>query len=444
MKPYPKYKDSGIEWIGMVPEGWGFAPIRSFAKSGYKTFTDGDWIESPYIREQGIRLIQTGNIGIGAYREQGFRYIDEESFLRFRCTEVEAGDILICRLADPVGRACLAPNLGVRMITSVDVCILKPHCENDARFVVYGLSSPHYLSWMNAICRGGTRNRVSRSMLGSICLQKPPLKEQTAIAAYLDHKTTQIDNLISKKQKLIELLKEERAAIINQAVTKGLNPDVPMKNSGIEWLGEVPAHWEVKKLKWVSKIVNGSTPKSSIAEYWDGDIVWVTPSDISKIGSLKISASEKKITHEGLNNCGASIVPQGSIILTTRAPIGNLAIANTSLCTNQGCKSLIPTNVYSPYLFYSLFVSKDVLQSIGSGTTFKELSTDNLASFIIVLPPQHEQKQIAAYLYHKTTKIDQTITKIEKQIGLLKEFRTALISEVVTGKIDVRDGGSNG
>jgi len=211
-----------------------------------------------------------------------------------------------------------------------------------------------------------------------------------------------------------------------------MKPYPKYKDSGVEWIGEVPEGWGVERLKRIAKIVNGSTPKTSIAEYWNGDIVWVTPADISKVSSLKISGSEKKITHEGLNNCGTSIVPQGSIILTTRAPIGNLAIANNSLCTNQGCKSLIPTNIYSPYLFYFLFVSKEILQSIGSGTTFKELSTDNLASFMIVLPPKYEQKSIAAYLDRKTTQIDNLISKKQKLIELLKEERAAIINQAVT------------
>ena len=211
-----------------------------------------------------------------------------------------------------------------------------------------------------------------------------------------------------------------------------MKPYPKYKDSGVEWIGEVPEGWSVQRLKRIAKIVNGSTPKSNIAEYWDGDIVWVTPTDISKVSSLKISTSEKKITHEGLNNCGASIVPQDSVILTTRAPIGNVAVANTSLCTNQGCKSLVPTNVYSPYLFYTLIVSKDVLQSFGSGTTFKELSTDSLSSFIIALPSQHEQKSIATYLDRKTTQIDKLISKKQKLIELLKEERSAIINQAVT------------
>ena len=115
-------------------------PVRALARSGYKTFTDGDWIESPFIRDEGIRLIQTGNVGIGEYKEQGFRYIDEETFRAFRCTEILPGDVLICRLADPVSRACVAPHLGCRMITSVDVCILKPASDAHAGFVVHALT----------------------------------------------------------------------------------------------------------------------------------------------------------------------------------------------------------------------------------------------------------------------------------------------------------------
>jgi len=219
LDPTVPMKDSGVEWLGEIPAHWEVKPIRALARPGYKTFTDGDWIESPFIRDEGIRLIQTGNVGVGEYREQGFRYIDEETFRAFRCTEVFPGDVLICRLADPVGRACLAPDLRCRMITSVDVCILKPAVDVHAAFVVYALSSSEYLSWLSGICRGGTRDRVSRSMLGAVRVQKPPLAEQRAIAAFLDRETEKIDALVAKVREAIEHLKEYRTALISAAVT---------------------------------------------------------------------------------------------------------------------------------------------------------------------------------------------------------------------------------
>ena len=168
LKPYPKLKDSRVQWLGEVPGHWEVSKIKSLARPGYKTFVDGDWIESPYITPDGIRLIQTGNIGTGEYREKGFRYISEETFKNFCCTEVEPDDILICRLGEPVARTCLAPRIGKRMITSVDVCILKPRAEANAKFFVYSMSSRRYLDWVGSLVRGSTRDRVSRSMLGVV------------------------------------------------------------------------------------------------------------------------------------------------------------------------------------------------------------------------------------------------------------------------------------
>jgi type I restriction enzyme S subunit len=212
-------KDSGVEWLGQIPAHWEVKKIKHLARNGYRTFIDGDWIEAPYITTEGIRLIQTGNVGIGEYIEQGFRYVSEDTFRDLHCTEVMPGDILICRLAEPVGRACLAPNLNEKMITSVDVCILKTRESTEARFIVYFLSSSNYLSWLEAICRGGTRSRISRSMLGSIALPFPPIPEQQAIADFLDQETARIDGLISKINQAIEKLQEYRSALITAAVT---------------------------------------------------------------------------------------------------------------------------------------------------------------------------------------------------------------------------------
>lgn len=254
---YPEYKDSGVEWLGEVPAHWIVAPLRGAARQKAYSFTDGDWVESPFITDEGVRLIQTGNIGVGEYREQGFRFVSEDTFRKLNCTEVLPGDVLICRLADPVGRACLAPELGSRMITSVDVCILRTHEEIDSKYLVYFLSSTPYLSFMASASRGGTRERVSRSFLATVRVSMPNLDEQQAITAFLDHETAKIDALVQEQQRLIELLKEKRQAVISHAVTKGLDPDVPMKDSGVEWLGEVPEHWRIGALRWYATIQGG-------------------------------------------------------------------------------------------------------------------------------------------------------------------------------------------
>lgn len=217
--PSPRLKPSGVEWLGDVPEHWEVKRISAAARSGGDSFTDGDWVELPYITDRGVRLIQTGNVGIGAYREQGFRYIDESSFGELRCTAIDPGDVLICRLADPVGRACLAPDLGVRMITSVDVCILKPSQQFSAEYLVFLLSSKQYLDHVDSLVRGGTRDRISRSMLGAIKIPSPPATEQKAIAVYLSEQSSQLDRLIEGAEAAIDRLQEYRTALITAAVT---------------------------------------------------------------------------------------------------------------------------------------------------------------------------------------------------------------------------------
>ena len=222
-QPYPAYKPSGVEWLGVVPAHWNSKKIKSLARPGYKTFVDGDWIESPYITSEGIRLIQTGNIGVGEYREKGSRYISEDTFTNFKCTEIKPGDILICRLGEPVARACLAPELGKRMITSVDVCILKNRADVHAEFLIYGMSSRPYLDWVGSLVRGSTRDRVSRSMLGTFELLLPPFPEQDTIVGFLDGATGKIDDGIGRAQSQISLLREYRTRLIADVVTGKLD-----------------------------------------------------------------------------------------------------------------------------------------------------------------------------------------------------------------------------
>lgn len=223
LDPNVRLKPSGVPWLGDIPEHWKVSKIKDLARPGYKTFVDGDWIESPYITDVGVRLVQTGNIGVGRYREQGFRYVSDSTFNALNCTAIEPGDVLICRLGDPVGRACLAPDLGVRMITSVDVCILKVGDGVLNGFVVFAMSSSQYLQWVNSLVRGSTRDRVSRSMLGGFAIPLPPLPEQLAIITYLESAIATVDETIGRQQRQIDLLREYRTRLIADVVTGKLD-----------------------------------------------------------------------------------------------------------------------------------------------------------------------------------------------------------------------------
>jgi len=286
----------------------------------------------------------------------------------------------------------------------------------------------------------------------------PPVDEQTQIARFLDWKAAQINKFIRNKRRLIELLKEQKQNIINQAVmgkcevrrVKGENgeerleafPTSPFKLrlSGVEWIGDVPEHWEARKLKFASKmIVGGATPASGQSELWDGDVVWVTPQDVSK--NERLSSSARKLTSAGFASCSTVMVPPGGVVVTSRAPVGNVSFAEVDLCTNQGCKAVVPDERYllNEYCFVLLKVMQPAFQRAANGTTFFEISTWAFENIKAPLPPTSEQEAILAQIKEATSKINQAITRAGREIELMREYRTRLISDVVTGQVDVRN-----
>jgi len=209
------------------------------------------------------------------------------------------------------------------------------------------------------------------------------------------------------------------------------------KDSGVEWLGEIPCHWDLKPIKYLFEIINGSTPKSGEETFWDGEITWITPSDLSKLRSQVIGESIRTITKKGLDSCGTSLVPSDTIILSCRAPIGSLAVTSKEACTNQGCKSLVKKyDLSTKFFYYYLSISTKQLNNLGRGTTFLELSSDELGSYALGIPNAEEQTQIANFLDHETAKIDNLIQQQQQLIELLKEKRQAVISHAVTKGLD--------
>ncbi|OOF00221.1 hypothetical protein BZG78_05355 [Salinivibrio sp. MA351] len=211
-----------------------------------------------------------------------------------------------------------------------------------------------------------------------------------------------------------------------------LNSIRPTKPTGYKWIGYIPSSWNLTKVKRLFKIISGSTPSSSVSSYWNGNIDWITPADLSQLNSVYIADSSRRITDSGLGSCGAELVPKDSIILSTRAPIGSLGITAKVMCTNQGCKALIPIRANTKYAYYFLREAKEQLNLRGRGTTFLELSSDELKSFPFPAPPNNEQQKIAQFLDYETAKIDALIDEQKRLIELLKEKRQAVISHAVT------------
>ena len=209
------------------------------------------------------------------------------------------------------------------------------------------------------------------------------------------------------------------------------------KDAGVEWLGEIPAHWESKALKRSFGVVNGSTPQSGEPGNWDGHIPWVTPDDLGKMMERVLNEPARYITRRGYESCGTRMVRGGSLILSIRAPIGHLAIAGTAVCTNQGCRSLVfrhPGN--ETYFYFQLHAARPVLEAAGRGSTFKELASADLESVALSVPPLDEQSAIATFLDRETAQIDGLVARKERLIELLQEKRTALITRAVTRGLD--------
>ena len=222
-----------------------------------------------------------------------------------------------------------------------------------------------------------------------------------------------------------------------EAQQRRFRPYPEYRDSGIEWLGEIPAHWQSKVLKRLFRVVNGSTPTSGEPDNWDGDIPWVTPDDLGKLSDPVLKRPARHLTRKGYESCGTHMVCAGSLILSTRAPIGHLAIAGTPICTNQGCRSLVlRSSGHETYFYFQLVAGNRVLEAKGRGSTFKELASQDLECFALSVPPPDEQRAIAEFLARETAKIDALVARKERLIELLQEKRTALITCAVTRGLD--------
>ena len=218
-KPYDAYKDSGVEWLGKIPEGWEVMQIKRLAKGAGTMFMGGTWLSGGYERDGEVRYITSSNVGVGNYKDGGGGYISQTTFEELCCEEVLPGDVIISRLTDPIGRACIVPNINKKIVTSVDNIILRHSLDFSSKFIVHRFSSLDYFNELNLLASGTTLQRVSRTDIGSIRIAFPKIYEQEKIASHIDHKTNIIDELIEKTKLSIEKLKERRSSFITAAVT---------------------------------------------------------------------------------------------------------------------------------------------------------------------------------------------------------------------------------
>ena len=281
---------------------------------------------------------------------------------------------------------------------------------------------------------GFGRWRLPADMFLNFVLPVPSIEEQRRIATYLDDQISRIDSIIEEAKKSIEEYKRWKKSIVYEAVTKGIDDLEEMRDSGISWIGKIPSHWTVRKIKNGFSIVSGATPKSDKPEYWDGDVAWITPADY-KTDDKYVGAGRRNLSDDGYSSCGTTIVPAGSVIFSKRAPVGTVAISKIPLCTNQGCLSCIPNDsANSEYFYYAMSVFTEQFELFSSGTTFKEISATAFANFAMVFPPMDEQEKIALYLTSKCAEIDSIRKEKEELIDDMEVYKRSLIYETVTGK----------
>lgn len=273
---------------------------------------------------------------------------------------------------------------------------------------------------------------------GDTFIPVPPFAEQQRIAEFLDRECGKIDGLKADIQSQIDTLEQYKRSVITEAVTHGLNPSAPMKDSGIPWVGNIPKHWNCCSLKYNYNTISGATPNSNDISLWDGEIVWVTPADY-KTKDVYVCSGARKITHKGYLSCSTTLIKQGNIIFSKRAPIGSVAINKVELCTSQGCLSVVSKtgNVNNKYFYYLFSVNDETFNLFGSGTTFQEISAKDFLNVKFPLPPLDEQQEIADYLDNKCAKIEQIIADKKSQIETLDGYKKSLIYEYVTGKKEV-------
>lgn len=422
-KPYPAYRDSGVEWMGQIPRHWEKKRLKFLAPL-HATKLNAE--------TKGITYVGLENIESWTGRLLAENQLEST---QSSITQFQAGDVLFGKLRPYLAKAVCPDFNGV---STSELLVLRPNgCL--PHYLLYLFLNEQYVRWIDKLTYGTRMPRVGPEQVGGSFAPLPPLGEQRAIAGFLDRETEKIDALVAKKERLIELLKKKRTALIAQAVTKGLHPDVSMKESDIEWLGKIPAHWQVKKVTHLFSVGSGTTPPTNYPDYYDGEVPWVTTSELRE---SVITFTEKRVTNEALRTFSAlNLYPEGSVAVAMYgATIGRVGVFGTSAAVNQACCVFFGSRGMDAWFwFYWLQSRRPYLISLGYGGGQPNLSQELLKSIRVPTPTPSEQREIVALLNRETNEIDGVVAKVREAIERLKELRTALISAAVTGRIDVRE-----
>ena len=444
-KSYENYKDSGIEWIDEIPEHWEIRKMKNLI-----FFQEGPGLRNWQFADSGIRVICVTNItekGIDFSNYE--KFISEEEYKQmYQHFTVNSGDLLLSSSGNSWGK--VAEYLDDETVI-LNTSTIRINENKDfgsiltQSFIKWSLQSEAVREQLGLMMTGSCQPNFGPTHLAKVLVPFPTsLKEQRLIADYLDKKISRIDENITKNKKLISLLEEKKTALINQAVTKGLNPNVPMKDSGIEWIGEIPEHWNIRKNKFLlEKITDGS---HTSVEIIDDGYPYVTVTDLDEERESVDVENSKKISKKDYNlllrnGCKPSI---GDILFSQIGTVGLVVPVDErdDYVLLSSIAILTPSNnINRRWLIYFLksINIKYQWKNYMAGGAVKRITLNHISNFQIAIPPLSEQNEISKFLDKKIKKINKTIYKIKRNIDLLEEYRVSLIHHTVTGKIDVRD-----
>lgn len=437
-RSYPEYKDSGVEWLGEIPAGWEVKRLKrvaSFRGGGTPAKENlAYWVG-------GIPWVSPKDMKVAVVEETEDRITDEavrESATRL----IPAGAVLIVVRSGILAHSIPVAIAGREVTLNQDLKAVIPGTELQGRYLMYlvaGMQREFLMAWKK---EGATVESLELDLITSTPTPLPSLEEQRAIAAFLDRETARIDALVTKKERLIELLQEQRTALTTRAVTKGLDPNVPMKDSGVEWLGEIPAHWEVKRLKNIVPAITVGIVVTPAKYYvYEG---------VPCLRSLNITRGHVDMEHMVFISAAAnelhrkSKIYEGDVLVVRTGRAGAAVVVPRKL-DGANCIDLLivrrSSALDSRFLYYFINspATSGQVEVSSVGAIQEHYNTGTLAQLLVTAMPRNEQCMIAAFLDRETVRIDAMVAKIRDAVARLKELRIALISAAVTGKIDVRE-----
>ena len=442
LKPYPEMKDSGVSWLGQVPANWDVRRLKSLLS---QPVTDGPHL-TPQFLESGVPFLSVDSIQQGELVFRKCRYISAEDHAEFSKKAAPQHDDILLGKAASTGKIARVKVDFPFSIWSPLALIRVSLRETNPAFLEYALKDVAAQAQLETFCTLNTQKNISMDDIPKLMLLLPSLPEQTAIVRFLDYVDRRIRRYIRAKQKLIALLEEQKQAIVHQAVTGQVDVRTGQhypayKPSRVEWLGDVPAHWEVRKLGQITRVFNGATPSRAQPAYWEnGTIPWLNS---SKVNEQVVVEPSELVTERAVQECSISRVPSGAVILglvgqgRTR---GMSALLGIEATISQNLAALVPSTVVDgKFLHYLLAALYRYVREMGRGGNQEALNCDLVSRLRLPIPPLADQIELLRCIDDTISRLAKSTKKVSQEADLLREYRIRLIADVVTGKLDVRE-----